>query len=199
MSASRCSITNGDSALACPPRVASTSASLPRPARVSDPPMASPSGPSAPLVTFTPRGTDGDRTGARPAVSWIPGGRPLTTGSVLARGRADDFRERCDEVAGVRPSTGKRDVGRVVVVGEQDERVVDAQLRAPLVERHAELVVEQSAEGAGAGSDPPPELGQWGVVRGLLVEHARDGSQAVVAWLWQVQRLLGHLVKLVDE
>jgi hypothetical protein len=51
-------------------------------------------------------------------------------------------------------------VGDVVVVGEQDERVEDAQLGAPLVEGHAELVVEQAAECAGAGADRPAEPGQ---------------------------------------
>ena len=36
-----------------------------------------------------------------------------------------------------------------MAVGEEHEGVVDAQLGAPLVEGHAELVVEQPAEGAG--------------------------------------------------
>ena len=49
-------------------------------------------------------------------------------------------------------------MGRVVAVGEKDERVIDAQLCAPLIEGHTEFVAEQPAESAGAGSGPPPEL-----------------------------------------
>ena len=90
--------------------------------------------------------------------SW--GGAVLVTGSVAAGCGADDVGEGCDEAAGVRPSAGVGDVGGVVAVGEQDECVIDAQLRAPLVEGHAEFVVEQPAERAGAGSDPLAEFGQ---------------------------------------
>jgi hypothetical protein len=90
-------------------------------------------------------------------------------------------------------------MGGVVAVGQQDQCVIDAQLGAPLVEGQAELVVEQSAERAGAGADRPPEFGQRGVVPGLVVEQLGDGSQPVIARLWQLQRLLeGHL-ELVDE
>ena len=42
-------------------------------------------------------------------------------------------------------------------VRQQDERVVDAELRTPLVEGHVELVAEQPAEGAGTDSDRHPE------------------------------------------
>ena len=90
-------------------------------------------------------------------------------------------------------------MGGVVALGEQDEGVEDAQLGAPLVEGHAELVVEQPAQGAAAGPDPPPELGQRGVVLGPLAQHPGDGAQPVVGRLRQVQGLFGSLVELVDE
>jgi hypothetical protein len=84
-------------------------------------------------------------------------------------------------------------VGGVVAVGQQDQGVIDAQLGAPLVEGQAELVVEQPAERAGAGA------GQRGVVPGLVVEQLGEGSQPVIARLWQPQRLLEGHPELVDE
>src|SRR5258707_603919 len=50
----------------------------------------------------------------------------MVTGSVAAGCGADDAGEGGDEAAGVRPSAGVGDVGRVVAVGEQDECVIDA-------------------------------------------------------------------------
>ena len=44
-----------------------------------------------------------------------------------------------------------------------------------------------------------PELGQRGVVRGVLVQHPGDGPQPVVVWLGQLQWLLVCLVEFVDE
>jgi hypothetical protein len=46
--------------------------------------------------------------------------------SVTAWRGADDAGESRDEAAGIRPPAGVGDVGRVVAVGEQDERVIDA-------------------------------------------------------------------------
>jgi hypothetical protein len=86
-----------------------------------------------------------------------------------------------------------------VAVGQQDERMIDAQLRAPLIEGQAELVMEQSAEGARAGAGRPAELGQRGVVGGLVVQDLCDGPQPVIARLRQLQRLLGRRAELVDE
>ena len=91
------------------------------------------------------------------------------------------------------------DVGRVVAVGEKDECVIDAQLRAPLIEGHAEFVVEQPAEGTGTGSDPLPEFGQRGAVCGMLVQHPRDGLQPIIVWLRQLQWLLVRFAEFVDE
>jgi len=79
-----------------------------------------------------------------------------------------------------------RDVRGVVAVGEQDECVIDAQLGAPFIEGHAEFVVEQSAECAGAGSDGLPESGQCGVVIGSFVQNSRNSPQPVVVWFRQM-------------
>src|SRR4051812_6228607 len=89
---------------------------------------------------------------------------------MAARGGADDRGEGGDEAARVGPAAGVRHVGRVVALGEQDERVADAQLGAPFVEGHAELVVQEAAQRTGrrlrsAGRAPPvgccrPEMGR---------------------------------------
>ena len=86
-----------------------------------------------------------------------------------------------------------------MAVGQQDERVIDAQLRAPLIEGQAEFVVEEPAEGTRAGAGRPAELGQRGVVARLGVQDLRDGPEPVIAGLGQLQRLLGRLAELVDE
>jgi hypothetical protein len=52
--------------------------------------------------------------------------RVLVTSSVAAGCGADDAGEGGDEAAGVRPSAGVGDMGRVVAVGEKDECVIDA-------------------------------------------------------------------------
>ena len=86
-----------------------------------------------------------------------------------------------------------------MAVGQQDERVIDAQLRAPLIEGQAEFVVEEPAEGTGAGAGRPSEFGQRGVVGRLVVQQLGDRPQPVIAGLGQLQRLLGRLAELVDE
>jgi peptidoglycan/LPS O-acetylase OafA/YrhL len=89
--------------------------------------------------------------------------RPSMSGpgaGVAARGGADDGGESGDEAARVGPSAGLGDPGGVVALGEQDQRVANPQLGAPVIERHAEFVVEQTAERTGAGSDLSAEYGQ---------------------------------------
>jgi transcriptional regulator with XRE-family HTH domain len=93
-------------------------------------------------------------------LAMIAGDVPAAVRSVSTRGGADDACERGDEAARVRPATRVGDLDGVVAVGQEDQRVVDAHLCTPLVEGHADLVVEQPAQGAGAGPDRPPELGQ---------------------------------------
>src|SRR5262249_40225520 len=97
-------------------------------------------------------------TASPDAEGWRASG--VVVGSVAAGGGADEGGEGGDEAGGVRPSAGVGHVGCVVALGEEDERMRDAQLRAPLVEGHAELVAEQPAEGASAGADRLAELGQ---------------------------------------
>ena len=59
--------------------------------------------------------------------------------------------------------------------------------------------MEQPAEGAAAGSDPPPELGQRGVVRGLLVQHRATARNRSSVGSGRCSGLFGSLVELVDE
>ena len=67
------------------------------------------------------------------------------------------------------------------------------------MESHAEFVAEQSAEGAGAGSDRLPEFGQRGVVCRRLVQHPGNGLQSIVLRLRQVQWLFVRFAEFVDE
>jgi len=77
--------------------------------------------------------------------------------------------------------------------------VVDAQVGAPFMERQAELVVEQPAEGPCTRPDPAPEFGKRAAVRWLLIQDAGNRLQPVVVRLRQVERPFIRIVQLIDE
>src|SRR5690349_10485135 len=73
---------------------------------------------------------------------------------------ADQPGEGVDEAAGVRPAEPDRRPGDRGTVAELDQRPLDAQQGAPLVEAHRQLAAEQSAQGAFAGAGAVAQLGQ---------------------------------------
>jgi drug/metabolite transporter (DMT)-like permease len=86
--------------------------------------------------------------------------RRKTHGPVAAGRGADEGAERGDEVAGIGPAARVGHGIRAVTVGQEHERVVNAELGTPFVEGHAELAVEEPAESPGAGSDRLAQRGQ---------------------------------------
>jgi hypothetical protein len=107
------------------------------------------------------------------------GQRGRAGGPVAARGRADDAGEGGDEPAGVRPSAGVGDAGGVVAVGQEDERVIDPQLGAPL---------------AMAGGIPL--LAAECVAPPLLHRILDQGSPLIEAWLLDPDGLKATVTEL---
>jgi len=63
-----------------------------------------------------------------------------------------------------------------VAVGEEDEGVAGCAIRR----KSAEFVMEQPAEGPGAGSNRLPEFGQRCVIGGALVQRPGNALQPAV-------------------
>src|SRR3569833_4087614 len=118
---------------------------------------------------------------------------PVQGGLVSAGGLPDDGGERLDEGGRVGPSAGGRGGGDRPAVGQVDHGVVDAQDRAPALEAHAQVGVEQAAQGALTRSRGTPQLGQGRVLPGVGAQQVGDGPQPVVVRVGQVQGLLGRL------
>ena len=68
--------------------------------------------------------------------------------------------------------------------------MVQAQLRAPLAEGHAEIATEQPGQGAFAGADLTTELSQRPIVCRIGLEDLRDGKQQRLGRSRQILRLL---------
>ena len=110
---------------------------------------------------------------------------------VGSRSVSERTAEHIDERAGGRPAAAVRHGGHREVLGQQDQRVVQAQLGAPLREGHAEIGLEEAGEGAVAGADLPAQLGQGAGVGRIGAQDLADRPQPRGGGRGQVQRLLG--------
>src|SRR3954469_11347521 len=103
---------------------------------------------------------------------------------------ADQLGEGVDEAAGVGPAQPDGRVGDRGTVAELDQRPLDAQQGAPLVEAHRQLAAEQPAQGAFAGAGAATQLGQGRRACRVPVEQVGDRLETPVVRLREAQRLL---------
>src|SRR3569833_2048831 len=103
----------------------------------------------------------------------------------------DQLGEGVDEAAGVRPAQPDRRGGDRGALAELDQRPLDAQQGAPLVEAHRQLAAEQPAQGAFAGAGAVAQLGQGRRAGRVHVEQVGDRLETPVARLREAQRLRG--------
>ncbi|EGJ77497.1 putative AraC-family transcriptional regulator [Streptomyces sp. Tu6071] len=121
------------------------------------------------------------------------------TVAVAAGGLADEGGESLDEARRIGPAAGESGVGDGLPRREPGERVMDAQLGAPLVETHPEFLPEEPAECPLARPDARAELGERLLVGGVGVEDAGQRPEPVVGRFGQMQRLFGRRRELVDD
>lgn len=70
----------------------------------------------------------------------------------------------------------------VVALGEQHERMLQAQLGAPLRERHTQLVAEQTAQRALADTDPAADLLQRQGLGHVVGDQRARVPQPAIGW-----------------
>lgn len=92
-----------------------------------------------------------------------------------------------------------RDRGDRVALRQHPQRVVKAELGAPLREGHPQFAAEEAAQRAFARSGRPPERGQGAGVGRVVVQEVTDRLQARVGGGGELEGLLWGRPQLVEE
>jgi hypothetical protein len=126
------------------------------------------------------------------------GWKPLAQLSgVVPGGLTDAVCEGLDEGTRVSPAARERDDGDVLALGEKLEAAMDAQLRAPSMEAHAQLGLKKAAERPFACTDASADRCESAPAAGIAPENVRGCLEAVVARLGEVQRKFWSAIQLI--
>ncbi|GAB3451778.1 hypothetical protein GCM10027436_50550 [Actinophytocola sediminis] len=113
----------------------------------------------------------------------------------LAEGPA----EAVDEGAGRGPAAAMGDRGDRMVVGQQQQCVVQAQLGAPLGKGHAEVSAEQPAQGAFARADLAAELAECAAVGDIVPQQLTHRAHARVGRCGELTGQLTRRPQLIEQ